>query len=118
MTYRATQDYEILHQRMRPDKMAVLSNPPGANAVDGRLVLAPLKIFITLLAFGLTVAFAAQTFSWGNFDIDVRVNHSFSMVWGQFGAASFADPSQLSMPAMAREYLGNLWHLGGPWRAL
>ena len=121
MTYRATQDYAVLHPRGDALQEARISEPPGANAVEGRLVLAPLKSFITLLAMGLTVAFAYQTFSFPNLALALGLTILFLWFGDSLGLHRLLIHRSFRCPLWLENVLatcGTLAGLGGPFDAI
>ena len=121
MTYRAAQDYEVLNKRGPVLQEARINEPPGANAVDGRLVIAPLKGLIALLAFGVTASFAYQTFSWINFALMLGLTIVFLWFGDSLGLHRLLIHRSFRCPLWLENVLatcGTLAGLGGPYDAI
>jgi len=121
VTYIADQDYAVLHPKGATAQAGRISEPPGCSAVEGKLVIAPLKTFITLTAFLLTAAFAIQTFSWANLALMMGLTITFLWLGDSLGLHRLLIHRSFRCPLWLENILvtcGTLAGLGGPYDAI
>ena len=121
MTYIADQDYQILHQKTDAAQAARIIEPEGANAVQGSLLLSPLKSIFVLTNLTIAVLFAWGTFSWFNLALMAALLLIFLWLGNSVGLHRLFIHRSFACPLWLENCLvtcGTLAGLGGPFSAI